>query len=97
MQLFSLDTLQSIDNVEEKLEATAAMLTRLGSKQPWPSERYLDQAITQSVHFLEEHLAALHNNAIALLKSGVEAQAATDEIESIFRQWHMDKNPPSLL
>jgi len=97
MHHFSLDTLQSIENIEEKLGGIAASLTKLRAKQPWPNEMHLDQAITQTIHFLEEHLQSLHSNAIALLKSGEQAQAATHDIESIFHQWHMDKNPPSLL
>lgn len=97
MTAFSLDTLQSIENIEQKLEAIAVSLTKLRAGQPWPNEMHLDQAITQTLHFLDEHLQSLHKNAIALLKSGEKAQAATDDIESIFHQWHLDKNPPSLL
>jgi len=97
MQLFSLDSLQSAPNIKEKINAIAVSMMKLREDHAWPSEMHLDQAITQTIHFLEDHLQSLHNNAIALLKSGVEAQAATQDIESIYQQWHMDKNPPSLL
>lgn len=97
MTLFSLDLLQVSDNIEEKLGSVAEMLTNERAELPWPGEKNLDQAVTQSIHFLEEHLQFLYKSGVSLLKSGTEAQAATDDIESLFRQWHMQKNPTSLM
>jgi len=97
MPEFSLKTLQFTENIEKKLREATQSLAQLRDEQTWPSATHLDQAISQSVDSLEAHLANLHKHAGELLKSGQDVQNTTDEIEGIFRRWHIDKNPPSLL
>ncbi len=94
---YNINLPQVAEDLEEKMNANAAMLLKVSKDLSWPDAKHLDHAVTQSIHFLEEHLDFLYKNAISLLKSGVEAQAATEDVESLFRQWHFQKNPPSLL
>ena len=89
--------MQPIENIDEKLKSVATVLTKMRGDYAWPNEMLLDQAITQSLHFLDMHLENLHKNAQSLLSISDSPEESAEEIAALFYTWHMDKNPPSLL
>ncbi|MFK7839949.1 MAG: hypothetical protein AB8B83_06415 [Bdellovibrionales bacterium] len=84
-------------NIEKNMNAVAQTMMSLRKSQAWPAEMLMDQAITQSVHFLDEHLENLTNTADILLETKDFSQKSAEDIETLFRAWHINKNPPSLL
>jgi len=89
--------MQSIDNIDKKLKSIAAMLNKIRDDHSWPSEMLLDQAIKQSLNYLEKHLEDLQKTAQSLLSISTTPQESADNVTALFHAWHMDKNPPSVL
>ncbi|NCT41430.1 MAG: hypothetical protein GW778_07210 [Alphaproteobacteria bacterium] len=89
--------MQCIDNIEKKLNTIATSLTGLQREQSWPCEELLNQAVYQTQNFLHPHLEKLQNTAQILLETTEGAHSKAVDVETLFRAWHMDKNPPSLL
>lgn len=85
------------DNIEQKITAASAVLVRLSEVQKWPDSMHLDQAITQSIHFLKLHMETLEKQGARFLCSEDPAQDVANDMEGLFHQWHIDNNPPSLL
>lgn len=97
MQNIKLDELQSIDNAEKILNGTIAVLETLNAKKSWPDAHLLKHAIDQTTLTLEHHLNDLSLHGSVLVQKDGQPDEMGKDLEALYRQWYMDKNPPSLL
>ena len=97
MQKTKLDEVQSVENTDKILNGVTAVLDSLHAKQKWPDKHLLKHAIDQSTVTLDEHLADLSRSAAVLVQKDGQPDEMAKDVETLYKQWNIDKNPPSLL
>lgn len=89
--------IQSIDNIDKMLNGARAVIESLAGKNTWPDAILLEHALDQSTLSLGEHLKTLSQKGGILLQSDGNAEQMASDMEVLLKEWHIDKNPPSLL